>query len=116
MDTTQVSTYPNHKERRQSFRYATNIGSVLESEEHSIYTTVINLSKEGVGFLSAKPSQTDDIVNIHFDYHDNLNNPITLKVHVLSCREVDLEYYIGGSIINQTDEFQKFYASIPHVY
>ncbi len=112
MNVTQISAYPNHKERRKSVRYSTHIESVLEQKEYSIYTTVINLSEQGVGFLSAKPFKSGDIVNIIFDGHGSLTDPIKLKIQVLSCREVDLEYYIGGIIANKTSTFNHFFQFI----
>ncbi len=103
-------------ERRQENRFATHLESVLEQEEYTIYTTVINLSEQGVGFLSAKPFKKGDIVNINLSFYKQDIEPIAMKVQVQSCREVDLEFYIGGTIINKTDEFAAFYATIPHVY
>ncbi len=103
-------------ERRQEKRLETYLESVLEQEEHSIYTTVINLSEQGVGFLSARPFKKGEIVNINLSFNKQDVEPITLKIHVQSCREVDLEFYIGGIITSKTDEFERFYATIPHVY
>ncbi len=104
-------------ERRKETRFSTYLASVLEQEEHSVYTTVINLSEKGVGFLSAKPFELGDIVNINFSYHNQEVEPIKLKVRVQSCNEVDFEYYIGGVIISKTEDFQDFYLStIPYVY
>ncbi|VAW49993.1 hypothetical protein MNBD_GAMMA04-2134 [hydrothermal vent metagenome] len=103
-------------ERRQETRLETYLESVLEQKEHTIYTTVINLSEQGVGFLSARPFKKGEVVNINLSFHKQNIEPITLKVRVQSCREVDLEYYIGGVIISKTDEFERFYAAIPQVY
>ena len=100
-------------ERRKEARFTTYLESILEQEEFNIYTTVINLSERGAGFLSAKPFKKGDIVNINLSFRSPNVNPIKLKVHVLSCQEVDLEYYIGGIIISKTDEFKKFYETIP---
>ena len=38
--------------------------------------------------------------------------PVDLKVHVRSCREVDFEYYIGGSIEEKSVEYTKFFNTI----
>ena len=103
-------------ERRQETRFETHLESVLEQKEYVIYTTVINLSEQGVGFLSARPFKKDEVVNINLSFHKQDIEPITLKVRVQSCREVDLEFYIGGTILTKTDEFKRFYAAIPQVY
>jgi len=106
----------NQDERRQETRFETHLESVLEQEEYTIYTTVINLSEQGVGFLSAKPFKIGDIVNINLSFHQANIESVKFKVQVMSCREVELEYYIGGCIIGKTDEFKLFYAAIPQVY
>ncbi len=103
-------------DRRQEPRFPTRLESVLEKKEFNIYTTVINLSEKGVGFLSARPFKKGEIVNINLSFHNQNTDPIRLKVHVQSCKEVDLEYYIGGTILSKTDEFNRLYAGIPHVY
>jgi len=110
-------TTPTNKnlERRKGFRFSTHLPSILVQEEHCIYTTVINLSEDGVGFLSARPFKAGDYIDISFDYHQGHAAPATtvkLKVHVMSCREVDLEYYIGGSIATQPLEFKRFFKSV----
>jgi len=114
--TSQNESSQQADERRKESRFATHLESVLEQEEFDIYTTVINLSEKGVGFLSARPFKEGEIVNINLSFHNQSSDPIKLKVHVQSCREVDLEYYIGGLIVSKTDEFKRFYAAIPQVY
>lgn len=117
MDNDNPTNTPSQKEdeRRQESRFNTHLATVLEQGEYSVYTTVINLSEQGVGFLSAKPFKKGDIVNINFDYHGQVSEPIKLKVEVLSCYDVDLEYYIGGRISNKTTEFNNFYQdAIPN--
>lgn len=116
MSNNQKESLQPEDERRQETRIATHLESVLEQEEFDIYTTVINLSEKGVGFLSARAFKEGEIVNINLSFHNQSVDKIKLKVHVQSCREVDLEYYIGGLIISKTDEFKIFYATIPHVY
>ena len=116
MSSSNKKSSQKESERRQEPRFVTHIESFLKQKEIDIYTTIINLSENGAGFLSAKPFQKGEIVNINISFHHQISAPITFKVHVQSCQEVDLEYYIGGIIINKTDEFDKLYATIPHVY
>lgn len=111
-----TQTPQNVDERRQETRFSTHLESVLEQEEFDIYTTVINLSEQGVGFLSARPFKEGEVVNINLSFHNQNTDPIKLKVHVQSCNEVDLEYYIGGIIVSKSDEFERFYTQIPHLY
>lgn len=103
----------NFLNRRREQRLPAHIPSILLNKGHTIYTTIINLSSSGVGFLSAVPLNADDEVAITFERRTaNTMVPVELKVHVRSCREVDFEYYIGGSIEDKSLEFIKFFEKI----
>ena len=96
--------------RRREARLPAHLPSILIRNDHTIYTTIINMSSTGIGFLSAVPLNADDEVEINFERKSaNTMIPVNLKVHVHSCREVDFEYYIGGSISHQSLEYTKFF-------
>ncbi len=100
-------------ERRREDRLPAHLPSILLNKGHTIYTTIINLSSNGIGFLSAVPLNTDEEVQITFERKSaNTLVPVDLKVHVRSCREVDFEYYIGGSIDNKSVEYTKFFNTV----
>ena len=100
--------------RRREARLPAHLPSILLQQGHTIYTTIINLSSHGIGFLSAIPLNTDEEVEISFERKSaNTMVPVSLKVHVCSCNEVDFEYYIGGSIKSQSLEYKKFFETIP---
>ena len=100
--------------RRREARLPAHLPSILLQQGHTIYTTIINLSSHGIGFLSAIPLNTNEEVEISFERKSaNTMVPVSLKVHVCSCSEVDFEYYIGGSIKNQSLEYKKFFETIP---
>lgn len=100
-------------ERRREERLPAHLPSILLNKGHTIYTTIINLSSSGVGFLSAVPLNTDEEVKITFERKSSTTMvPVDLKIHVRSCREVDFEYYIGGSIEAKSVEYTKFFDTI----
>ncbi|MEA1989056.1 MAG: PilZ domain-containing protein [Pseudomonadota bacterium] len=100
--------------RRREARLPAHLPSILLQQGHTIYTTIINLSSRGIGFLSAIPLNTNEEVEISFERKSaNTMVPVSLKVHVCSCHEVDFEYYIGGSIKNKSLEYKKFFETIP---
>ncbi len=100
-------------ERRREARLPAHLPSILLKKGQTIYTTIINLSSHGIGFLSAVPLNTDDEVRISFERKSaNTMVPVDLKVQVRSCREVDFEYYIGGRIENKSVEYTKFFNMI----
>ena len=100
-------------ERRKEQRLPAHLPSILLQHDRTIYTTIINLSSTGVGFLSAIPLDTDEQVKITFERKSaNTMVPVDLKVVVRSCQETDFEYYIGGSIEQQSVEYTKFFNMI----
>jgi len=100
-------------DRRREQRLPAHLPSILLNKGHTIYTTIINLSSHGIGFLSAVPLDTDEEIRITFERKSaNTMVPVDLKVHVRSCREVDFEYYIGGSIDSKSVEYTKFFNTI----
>jgi len=103
----------NYVEKRREQRLPAHLPSILLNNGHTIYTTIINLSSNGIGFLSAIPLNTDEEIQITFERKSaNTMVPVDLKVHVRSCREVDFEYYIGGSIEHKSLEYTKFFEKI----
>ena len=99
--------------RRREARLPAHLPSILIQKGHTIYTTIINLSSSGIGFLSAVPLGTDEEVEINFERKSiNTMVPVNLKIHVHSCEEVDFEYYIGGSISQNSLEYKKFFETI----
>lgn len=100
-------------DRRREARLPAHLPSILIQQGQTIYTTIINLSSTGIGFLSAVPLGTDEQVEINFERKTmNTMVPVNLKVHVHSCKEVDFEYYIGGSITKNSLEYTKFFETI----
>lgn len=91
-------------ERRHEIRRPTRLESILEQKTSELYTTVVNLSKKGVGFLSARPFKKNEVININLSLHNQNANSIKLTVHVQSCHEIDLEYYIGGLVIKRIEK------------
>ncbi|NPA71967.1 MAG: PilZ domain-containing protein [Gammaproteobacteria bacterium] len=100
-------------ERRAESRLPAHLPSILLEQDQTVYTTIINLSSSGIGFLSAKPVEANNEVEITFERRNaNTMVPVSLKVHVQSCREVDFEYYIGGKISEKSLEYTKFFETI----
>ncbi len=103
----------NFANRRRESRLPARIPSLLIQKGKTVYTTVVNLSSTGVGFLSAVAVPSDEEVVITFERLDaNTMVPVNLKVHVHSCQEVDFEYYVGGSIASKPLDYKKFFETI----
>lgn len=99
--------------RRREKRLPSHIPSLLIQRDKTVYTTVVNLSSSGIGFLSAVGVPSDEEVVITFERLDaHTMVPVNLKVHVHTCQEVDFEYYIGGSIASKSLDYKKFFKTI----
>ncbi|QCU89243.1 PilZ domain-containing protein [Thiomicrorhabdus sediminis] len=109
----QQKTSQSYIDRRREARLPAHLPSILIQNDRTIYTTIINMSEHGIGFLSAVPLKSDDVIEINFERKSaNTMIPVSLKVHVHSCQEVDFEYYIGGSIAKNSLEYKKFFETI----
>ena len=98
---------------RKEHRLSMHFPSLLVQQKEEIYTTVVNLSENGIGFLSTVKVNENSEILISFEGIDDLSNPqINLKVHIRSCQEVDHEYYIGGSIASKPLNYTKFFKVI----
>jgi hypothetical protein len=99
--------------RRREQRLPTHIPSLLIQKDMTIYTTIVSLSSTGIGFLSAVELAADDEVKISFERLDaNTMKAMNLAVQVHACHPVDVEYYVGGSIISKPVEYTKFFEMI----
>lgn len=103
--------------RRQEHRLSMHFPSLLMQHGKEIYSTVINLSANGIGFLSAIKVAANEEIRISFERLEAYAmEPITLMVQVQSCYEIHSEYYteyhIGGYISKSDIEFTKFFESM----
>jgi hypothetical protein len=97
-------------DHRQEHRISMHFPSLFIKQNKEIYTTVVNLSENGIGFLSAMKADENDEILISFESVQDFANPsVNLKVRVRTCQEVDHEYYIGGSIISKPLNYTKFF-------
>lgn len=99
--------------RRRENRLPSHIPSLLIQRNKTVYTTVVNLSSTGIGFLSAVAVPTDEEVIVTFEGLDaNTTEPVNLKVQVHTCQMVDFEYYVGGTIEPNSLDYKKFFETI----
>lgn len=99
-------------ELRKGVRLPAHLPSVLIEKDHSIYTTIINLSADGIGLLAGRPLCVGEDIEVKFEYKGSDEIiPVTIKVHIIYCYEIEDEYYIGGSISEKPLEFTQFYCS-----
>ena len=113
MKTPQTADHNKLPNRRQEPRLAMHFPSLLIQPKKEVYTTVVNLSENGIGFLSAIKISKDEDVLISFECVKSYRLPsIDLKVHVRTCHEVDSEYYIGGNITSKPLNYTKFFKFI----
>jgi hypothetical protein len=100
-------------ERRREARLPTHIPSLLLQKGRVIYTTITNLSENGIGFLSAVPLDVDDQIQITFECLElSVMVPVNLEVKVHTCEEVELEFYIGGHLAKKSMQYIKFFTAI----
>ena len=97
-------------ELRKEARLPAHLPAISINKDDSIYTTIINLSSEGIGLLSAVPFQAEDKINVTFEYKgDNAMIPVQLLVKVIYCNQINNEFYIGGTLSKTPLEYTQFF-------
>ena len=100
---------------RKEARLPAHLPSISIVKDISIYTTIINLSAEGIGLLSAQPFEAGQTIEVSFEYKGNQEMvPVTLQVDIKYCNQLNDEYYIGGNISGTPMEYTRFFKSTRH--
>jgi hypothetical protein len=99
--------------RRQENRLSMHFPSLLIQQEEEIYATVVNMSENGIGFMSAVEVSVNDEISLNFECVKDYTKPrVILNILVHTCHEVALEYYIGGRVVSKPLNYTKFFKVI----
>lgn len=102
----------NQHERRVEARHKTYLSAIILHENQTLFTTVVNLSKSGLGILSGRHFETDEIFEISLT--KKRKYPVRVKLNVQACREMNGEYLVGTKIIEASIQHAQFYEEIVH--
>ena len=94
--------------RRSEPRFDSYLSSTLIKKGQEFYTTIVNISSSGLGMLSNIKLELHDIVEVIFA-HNDLAEPLKLKMYVHTCAAEDDEYRIGGSLAEISLDYHHFF-------
>ena len=97
--------------RRFETRHDSFLSSVLISKGKELHSTIINLSENGIGIISKTAIDANNCIKVLLGPHES---PLSLKVDVRYCKEVEDEYYIGGRIEESCSGYQQLLKIIVH--
>lgn len=97
-------------EKRRDIRYPAHRSSILKLNNERFYTTIINFSASGVGFLSSQPLSINEEVELIFEV-DIEDETIQYDIPILIVRvtpdEDQFEFSIGGKLNKVTFEYRQ---------
>lgn len=114
---------PKSTEKRCAPRYATYKSSVVVRNSQEIYTTLVNVSASGLGFLCAVPltigEQVEIVCNIE-QYctltHEEIDTTLTLPIEIARVAEEDGEFMIGAKVQQMTFEYRQMLKKLADVH
>jgi len=93
-------------EKRQCQRYALHRGSVASINGTQTYSTVIDISENGLAFICAPELQHGDKVELALELKEEGNTKtFSVIVEVVRCLQEDFEYHIGAIVKTITHDF-----------
>ena len=106
-------------DKRQETRYPAHRSSILKHNNERFYTTIINFSASGVGFLSSKPLTLGEEVELVFEV-DFDNETIYYDIPIMIVRsaadEDEFEYNIGAHLNKVTFEYRQLLKKLSKMH
>lgn len=104
----------NHiKEKRESERFALHRGSVACINGKQAYSTVTDISENGLAFICSPMLNHGDQVEIALELKEgSQTKTFHVIVEVVRCIQEDFEHYIGAVVKTITHEFKTLVEQI----
>jgi hypothetical protein len=90
----QTSSASSHTERRSEPRNTIYQPSLVHIDDNESFTTIIDISKKGIGIISSIPAERDQAFKITF-INDH-NQSVRATVMAKHCESNNHEFYIGA--------------------
>ncbi|WP_178861841.1 PilZ domain-containing protein [Thiomicrorhabdus cannonii] len=111
------------QDKRCAPRFATYKSSVMIRDDEEIYTTIVNISASGIGFLSAVPLQVGDLVDIVCSVEqfcsltqEVIDTTIALPIEIARIVEEDGEFMVGAKVHQVTFEFRQMLKKLADLH
>jgi len=105
------------QEQREHERFATYCGSVVNIHGKHAYSTITNVSEEGIAFICAPELLRGDQVEVSFDLQQGTQKTtFSIVVEIVRCVKEDFEYFVGAKVQQMTNEFHAFVEQTKHAF
>ncbi|MDG6774569.1 PilZ domain-containing protein [Thiomicrorhabdus sp. ZW0627] len=105
------------KDKRMDERYPAHKASILMQDDKQIYTTIINFSASGIGFLCAVELQAGNLVELVFDVDiDDQMISFRLPIEVVRSHQDEDEHVIGAKLQKVTFEYRQLLKKLADMY
>lgn len=105
----EVSGFLKQLEQRASIRYGTHVHSIVSLKGHKSFSTITDVSTEGVGFASHADLNVGEIVLLTFEgFLDGVKKVISLVIEVVRCTKGNEQNGFGGKIRTASAFYKDF--------
>ncbi|MDX1796978.1 MAG: PilZ domain-containing protein [Hydrogenovibrio sp.] len=110
------STKQPFHEKRRTVRVASNRPVVMKINDSTIFATMTDFSKHGLGFIAMCDVHKDDIVEVHFDIPYNGGfKTFLFEAQVRHCIDLFEKHHIGVRLNIDENEYSQLFDKIVEV-
>jgi len=100
-------------EKRQHIRIPASRPVVMVINEASIFATMTDFSKHGIGFITQANVARDDIVEVHFDIsHNKRFHAFQFKATVKHCLKIEDKRHVGVRLTIDENQYTALFDEI----
>lgn len=104
-------------DKRKEVRYPSHRSSIVKHDNQRFYTTIINFSASGVGFLSGQPLNTGEEVELIFEVEIEKEMVFyDIPIVIVRCAEDEFEYNIGAHLNKVTFEYRQLLKKLTKMH
>lgn len=105
-------------DQRQHIRIPSSRPVLIMMNNQTIYATMTDFSKHGIGFLSEQAAQEHQRIEVHFDiplsYHGQQHKAFQFKAEVKHCLNFNQKSHIGVKLDFPTHEYLTLFDQLSH--
>jgi len=104
-------------DKREEIRYPSHRSSIVKHDNQRFYTTIINFSASGVGFLSGQPLNVGEEVELIFEVE--IEGEIVfydIPIVIVRSVEDEFEFNVGAHLNKVTFEYRQLLKKLAKMH
>jgi len=105
-----------NQEKRLNARFPSSRPVLMIINHKSIYATMTDFSRHGIGFMSTEQPELNSRIEVHFDIPSTENKnqlqPFQFKAEIKHCIMCSHESHIGVKIEQPSQEYLKLFDAL----